>query len=66
MNDEKQKCQKCGSENIMMVEYTHDHPEHYDGASEIECRDCGAHFGRWSGKELADGEVEPRYGTVRA
>lgn len=59
-------CKKCGSENIMMVEYTHDHPEHYDGVSEIECRDCGARFGRWSGKELADGEAEPRYGTVRA
>ena len=26
---------------------------------------CGARFGHWSGKELAEGEVERRYGTVR-
>ncbi|MFA6279151.1 MAG: endonuclease domain-containing protein [Candidatus Paceibacterota bacterium] len=58
MDSQKQKCQKCGSENIIMVEYTHDHPEHYDGVSEIACNDCNARFGRWSGKELAEGEAE--------
>lgn len=42
----------------MGVEYTHDNPERYDGVSEVECRDCGARFGRWSGKELAEGEAE--------
>jgi len=59
---EKEKCKKCGSENITMVEYDPMHPEHYDGVSEIVCNDCGARFGRWSGKELAEGEVEKRGG----
>lgn len=58
-------CKKCGSTNVIMVEYTHDNPEHYDGVSEVECRDCGARFGRWNGKELAEGETEPRFGQIR-
>lgn len=61
-NDDEKKCKKCGSENIVMVEYSWDSPEHYDGVSEILCKDCGARFGRWSGKELAKGEVEKRFG----
>ena len=28
---EKEKCKKCGSENIIMVEYDNMNPEHYDG-----------------------------------
>ena len=59
---EKEKCKKCGSKNIVMVEYAYGSPERYDGVSEIDCKDCGARFGRWSGKELADGEVEKRFG----
>ena len=59
---EKEECQKCGSKNIILVEYAWDHPEHYDGISEIDCRDCGARYGRWSGKELAEGEAEKKYG----
>ena len=59
---EKQKCKKCGSENIIMVEYAYGTPERYDGISEIDCRNCGARFGRWSGKQLADGELEKRFG----
>jgi hypothetical protein len=55
---EGEKCKKCGSTNIVMVEYNHDEPEHYDGVSEVNCQDCGARFGRWSGKELKEGEVE--------
>lgn len=51
-------CKKCGSKNVIGVEYSHDHPEHYDGVSEIECRDCGARFGRFSGRELVEGEAE--------
>lgn len=54
------KCQKCKSEKIIFVEYSWDHPEHYDGTSEIECLDCGARFGRWSGKELCPDEYEKR------
>lgn len=55
---EKEKCKKCGSENIIMVEYDGMHPDHYDGVSEIECLKCKARFGRWSGKELVEGEFE--------
>lgn len=65
MNPEKQVCKKCGSKNIVMVEYEHGHPEHYDGVSEIMCNDCGTRFGRWSGKELAEGEAESRLGQTR-
>ena len=46
------------SENIIMVEYDGMHPDHYDGVSEIECLKCKTRFGRWSGKELAEGEFE--------
>ena len=59
---EKEKCKKCGSKNIIMVEYDMSCPEHYDGVSEIRCNDCGVRFGRWSEKELAKGEVEKRSG----
>lgn len=59
---ENEKCKKCGSKNIIMVEYDMMHPEYYDGVSEISCNDCGARFGRWSGKELEDGEFEKRGG----
>lgn len=61
---EKEKCKKCGSENIVLVEYAYDNPEHYDGISEIYCQKCGARFGRWSDKELTDGEFEKRYGRA--
>lgn len=54
------RCQKCKSENIIFVEYPWDHPEHYDGTSEIECLECGARFGRWSCKELGPDEYEKR------
>jgi DNA-directed RNA polymerase subunit RPC12/RpoP len=58
----KDKCKKCGSENIILVEYEYTNSEYYDGISEIECKDCGVRIGRWSGKELTDGEIEKRYG----
>lgn len=57
-----EKCEKCGSKNIVMVEYEWNHPEHYDGISEIVCQDCKVRIGRWSGKELAEGEYEKRGG----
>ncbi|MFA7208983.1 MAG: hypothetical protein WC120_01735 [Parcubacteria group bacterium] len=59
---ENEKCKKCGSKNIVMVEYSWDNPEYYDGVSEIDCKDCGARFGRWSGRELQEGEFEKRGG----
>lgn len=57
-------CKKCGSANVVLVEYSLLSPEHYDGISEILCREenCGARFGRWSGVELKDDEVERVYG----
>lgn len=59
---DNKKCKKCESNNIMMVEYPWDSPEYYDGVSEIECQTCGARFGRWSGRELVEGEIEMKYG----
>jgi len=56
-------CKKCGDDKVVLVEYA-DGPEQYDGISEINCQKCGARFGRWSGKELAHGEVEKRYGRA--
>ena len=61
----KDVCKKCGSGDVVMVEYSHDNPEYYDGISETDCRACGARFGRWSGKELAAGEFEPRFGQSK-
>ena len=43
-----------------MVEYAPGSPERYNGVSEIDCKDCGARFGRWSGRELKEGEIEKR------
>lgn len=48
-----------------MVEYDGMHPDHYDGVSEINCNKCGARFGRWSGRELAEGEFEKVGGNER-
>jgi len=61
------KCSKCGSKNIIMIEYGYTgDPERdkymYDGISEIKCNDCGVRTGRWTGKELKEGELEPVYG----
>ena len=55
------QCEKCHTDYIM-VEYSYDNPEHYDGISEYFCPDCKVRIGRWSGKTLKDGEVEKRYG----
>ena len=55
-------CEKCGAENWMCVEYAWDDPNHYDGVSEIKCESCGTRWGRWSDKELKEGESEMRFG----
>lgn len=62
---ENEKCKKCGSKNIVMVEYAPGSPERYDGISEVDCKDCGARFGRWSGKELIKGEIEKKFGRKK-
>lgn len=58
------KCSKCGSRNIILIEYDYLSPNHYDGISEIQCNDCGVRIGRWSGKILKEGEEEQRYGLT--
>jgi transposase-like protein len=55
-------CNKCGSTNIVGVEYAYMSKNRYDGVSEWECQDCHLRIGRWSGKELKDGEEELRWG----
>lgn len=57
-----EKCPDCESKNISACEYAYTSPEHYDGVSEWHCEDCGYRQGRWSGKELKEGEIEPRLG----
>lgn len=58
------KCPKCGSDQIIGCEYGYGMKERYDGVSEYRCVKCGFRKGRWSGRELKDGEYEPRYGGV--
>ena len=53
-------CEKCGGDNLIQVEYLPEHPEHYDGISEIVCMTCARRVGRWSGKELGPDECEKR------
>lgn len=60
-----EQCKKCGSKNIVLVEYDLMHPDHYDGISEIVCQDCGVRIGRWSGRELKEEETEPRNGRKK-
>jgi len=54
----------CPEEHIILVEYNYNHPQHYDGISEITCKKCKKRVGRWSGKTLSDGEVENKFGKV--
>lgn len=42
--------------NYIGIEYTYDHPAHYDGVSEWKCTVCNARFSRWTGKQLGEGE----------
>lgn len=55
------RCPLCAGP-IWGVEYA-DGPDHYDGISEYRCRGkCQRRWGRWSGRELAPGEWEGRWG----
>jgi transposase-like protein len=54
-----EKCPKCKSKNIVGYEYQMT-SEDYDGISEWRCMKCGYRVGRFSGKELKDGELEKR------
>lgn len=55
-------CPKCGKKDWIGVEYGYDSPDRYDGVSEWKCQQCEARFGRWTRKELAEGEAEKQYG----
>lgn len=64
-------CQSCDSPNVVHVQYGRiqgnfdgAHVCHYDGVSEIECKACGARYGRWSGRKLGADEHEPPYGKT--
>lgn len=54
------KCE-CPAEFQIALQYRLT-AEDYDGTSEWVCDKCGRRWGRWTGKELKDGELEPRYG----
>lgn len=55
------KC-KCGNTEFIHIEYHGMHPDHYDGVSELRCTKCETRYGRWTEKELEDGESEKSYG----
>jgi Zn ribbon nucleic-acid-binding protein len=57
-----EKCPKCQEKKIIGIEYGYGHPERYDGVSEWLCAKCGYRQGRWTEKELKNGDVEQRYG----
>ena len=48
--------------DVVGIQYSPRHPEHYNGISEWQCMLCRARIGRWTGKALADGESEKRFG----
>lgn len=65
MDESRPRCPKCKTAMIG-VEYGYPHPEQYDGISEWDCPECGLRLGRWTGRELIEGESEPRYGLPHA
>lgn len=50
-------CPKCGAP-MVGVEYAYNNPARYDGISEWFCKGDNLRIGRWSKRELANGEVE--------
>ena len=58
------KCPKCGNDNIIGMEYAAG-PYRYDGVSEYRCLKCDYRQGRWTGKELKEGEWEPPFGKKK-
>ena len=58
-----QTCGACGNtEDLIALEYLLNDPAHYDGVSEWHCK-CGARTGRWTGRVLAEGEIEYPFGA---
>lgn len=56
MSEKPTPCE-CSEEFVLGVEYRLT-TEDYDGISEWRCTKCGKRWGRWTGKELKDGELE--------
>lgn len=62
MNNYKQKLDcPCPEDQMILMQYQGTDQD-YDGISEVKCLECGKRVGRWSGKVLAEGELEVRYG----
>ncbi len=55
-------CPKCNAPGMIAVQYHHTSKNHIDGPSEWFCFKCKYRQGRWTGKELKEGEEELRCG----
>lgn len=62
MITEHKNCSRCSSTCVTGVEYGYPNRERHDGVSEWQCQECNYREGRWTGKEIHDGELESRYG----
>ena len=53
----------CEHKEKVNIQYSWDHPDHYDGISETLCTKCGERRGVWSNKILKPSEWEkyPKY-----
>lgn len=47
----------------ILIQYSWDSPDHYDGWSECRCQGCHRSWGRWTGNEIKEGESEPVFGS---
>jgi hypothetical protein len=56
-----EECPDNKKHKIVMIEYSWDSPQHYDGVSEIYCETDKKRFGRWCLKVLKKGERENRF-----
>jgi hypothetical protein len=54
----------CGHRTFTGLQYQGT-PEDYDGVSEWICQACHRHYGRWTRRELGEGEIERRHGGER-
>jgi len=52
------ECLRCGSTSIRKIQYSPDHPGHFEEWSELDCNDCGYREGRWSKRELKGNDYE--------
>jgi|GEM_PF-3262377 len=55
-------CSRCGNKDLVGCQYIPGSQEAFDGVSEWQCYKCKMRIGRWTGKILADDELESRGG----